>query len=233
MRLNKYLAHCGVDSRRNCDQYVQRGRVQVNGEIEVNPARRVEPGDVVLFDGEQQKLEKHVYYKYHKPVGQASTLDDPHIKNTLEKVVAEVSQRIYPVGRLDADSRGLLLLTNDGNLSHRLSHPRYGIAKTYCIELHEEPTPAVLKIMSTRGVHLDGRQTMPLEVVSRAGKNLTVKLREGRNRQLRRMFEKFDYEIVDLLRTAIGPLELGDMRPGELKELDEETLEKIREEAYE
>ncbi len=232
--MNKFLAHCGVASRRNCDQYIRRGRVQINGEVVVEPGRQVEPdSDEVLFDGEPQVLEKYVYYRYYKPLGQASTLDDPHIENTLEPVANKIEQRVYPVGRLDADSRGLLLLTNDGNLSHRISHPRYGVAKTYCIQLNQKPSVPVLKLLSAEGVHLDGRQTMPLEIVEREDKKLTVKLREGRNRQLRRMFEKFDYEIVDLLRTAIGPLELEDMKPGELKEIDEQTVEKIREEVYE
>ena len=234
MRLNKYLAHCGAGSRRQCDTYIRRGRVQVNGTVRVEPGLDVDPReDVVLFDGELQQLEKHVYFRYYKPPGQASTLSDPHIDETLEGVVDSISQRVYPVGRLDQDSRGLLLLTNDGDLSHKLTHPSGGVAKTYEVELDRKPKPAVLQIFKKKGVHLEGRQTMPVEINRCEGKKLQLELKEGRNRQIRRMFDKFNYEVVDLLRTSIGPLELNGLEPGELEELDEQSVEKLREEVYE
>lgn len=233
MRLNKYLAHCGVGSRRQCDTYIQRGRVQVNGTVRVKPGLDVDPDrDVVLFNGELQRLEEHVYFRYYKPVGQATTLDDPHIENTLSEVVETIEQRVYPVGRLDQDSRGLLLLTNDGDLSHKLSHPSGGVAKTYEIELDRPPEAGVLQIMQKKGVHLDGRQTRPVEFINVEDENLVLKLKEGRNRQIRRMFKKFDYKITELLRTSIGPLQLDGLEPGQLDELSENTVEQLREEAY-
>ncbi|MGM0380664.1 MAG: pseudouridine synthase [bacterium] len=234
LRLNKFLAHCGAGSRRQCDTYIQRGRVQVNDTVCVEPGRAVEPGvDVVLFDGDPQRLEKNVYFRYYKPVGQATTLGDPHIENTLEDVVAKIDQRVYPVGRLDQDSRGLLLLTNDGDLSHKLTHPSGGVAKIYEVELNRSPAASVLQIMSEKGVHLDGRQTLPVKFIDVEGNELVLQLKEGRNRQIRRMFEKFNYKVTDLLRTSIGPLTLEGLQPGELEELDEATVEKLREGAYE
>ncbi len=234
MRLNKYLAHCGAGSRRQCDTYIRRGRVQVNGTVRVRPGLDVDPRrDVVLFDGEIQQLEEHVYFRYYKPVGQATTLSDPHIENTLEEVVDSISQRVYPAGRLDQDSGGLLLLTNDGDLNHKLTHPSGGVAKTYEVELDREPGPSVLQIMRKKGVHLEGRQTRPVKFNKIEGKNLEMELKEGRNRQIRRMFKKFNYEVIDLLRTSIGPLGLEGLKPGQLEELDEESVEKLREEVYE
>lgn len=234
VRLNKFLAHCGVGSRRQCDQYVRRGKVQVNGEVVLDPALDVDPDrDVVLYQGEYQELEEKVYYRYYKPEGQACTLEDPHIEHTLEPVVSQFAERVYPVGRLDQDSRGLLLLTNDGEISHRISHPRYGVEKTYEVELDAAPSPSVVKIMSEKGVHLEGRQTIPAAIEPLDGSRLRITLTEGRNRQIRRMFAKFDYEVQDLIRTRIGPLTLDGLAPGEWSRLSEQEIKRLRKVVFE
>ena len=223
MRLNKYLSHSGVASRRECDRLIETGHVRVNGYTVFEPGERVQPGeDEIEVNGEPVEMERRVYYRYHKPVGVATTLSDPHIDRTLKPVVDEIEQRVYPVGRLDMDSRGLLLLTNDGDLSHQISHPRFGIPKTYKVRLSNSPETSTLHIMQTKGIHLDGEQTMPADIRRLDDTLLEMKLTEGRNRQIRRMFDKFNYEVVDLLRTAIGPLKLGSLNQGEMEELSRE-----------
>lgn len=231
MRLNKFLAHCGVGSRRKCDQYVRRGRVEVNGHVVVDPATDVDPDrDVVLFEGEYQELERKVYYRYYKPAGQATTLSDPNIEWTLEPQVEDLDERVYPVGRLDRDSRGLILLTNDGEMSHRISHPSHGVEKTYRVEFDRSPSPGVLKIMSDKGVHIEGKQTIPAEIKrdEESDTRLEITLVEGRNRQIRRMFDRFDYRVVDLLRTRVGPITLQGLETGQREPLDETAREELR-----
>ncbi len=230
MRLNKYLAHCGVASRRESDRLIQQGHVMVNGSVELDPARRVTPiEDMVEFDGEPLELEPKVYFRYHKPEGVATTLEDPKIERTLKEVAGRVDQRIYPVGRLDQDSQGLLLLTNDGDLANAITHPRHGVEKEYVVTLDQEPSPAVIKIMEESGVHLDGRQTRPASVEPLGEGRLKMIIKEGRNRQIRRMFDRFDYTVTDLVRERIGPLTLEGLEPGTMEELDEPTVERLRE----
>lgn len=230
MRLNKYLAHCGVASRRESDRLIQQGHVVVNGSVELDPATRVTPlEDIVEYDGDLLELERKVYYLYHKPEGVATTLEDPNIDETLEPVVREVDQRIYPVGRLDQDSSGLLLLTNDGDLANAITHPKHGVEKEYRVRLSEPVPESVLQVMREKGVHLDGRQTQPARIERIDEKILVMGLKEGRNRQIRRMFDRFNYQVEDLLRRRIGPLELGELEPGERRELTEQEVDHLRE----
>jgi len=218
-----------VGSRRDCDEFIMEGRVVVNDIPVFEPGTTVNPSeDRVEFDGEPVEEEKFVYYLYNKPVGRATTLDDPNIENTLKPVVESIPQRVFPVGRLDMDSRGLLLLTNDGDLNHRVSHPKYHVDKTYHVRLHEPASHSTLMIMRQKGVHLDGRRTMPADIEEIDDTRYEITLREGRNRQIRRMFAKFDYEVTDLVRVSVGPVELDDLKEGELRELESEELESLR-----
>jgi 23S rRNA pseudouridine2605 synthase len=231
MRLNKYLARCGVGSRRECDDIIETGRVAVNGMPVFEPGEKVDPDeDEVTVDDEPVLPEESVYYRYHKPLGQATTLSDPHIEHTLESVVDEIPQRVYPVGRLDMDSRGLLVLTNDGQLKHRLSHPKFEVGKTYEVTLDEPPSNATLEIMRSKGVHLEGRRTVPADIQRLDDTLLEMTLIEGRNRQIRRMFDKFDYEVEDILRTSVGPIDLGDLEPGAYEVCTEEEVATMKEE---
>lgn len=230
MRLNKYLARCGVGSRRKCDDVIESGRVSVNDVPVFEPGERVDPDeDTVTVDGDPVMPETQVYYRYHKPVGQATTLSDPHIENTLESVVDSIEERVYPVGRLDMDSRGLLILTNDGQLKHKLSHPKFGVEKTYEVTLDKPPSTATLSIMQTKGVHLEGHRTIPADIERLDDTLLEMKLSEGRNRQIRRMFDKFDYEVEDIFRTSVGPIELGELEPGECQPFSEEQISTVKE----
>ncbi|MFB6357005.1 MAG: pseudouridine synthase [bacterium] len=229
MRLNKFLAHCGVASRRKSDDIIQQGRVRINGETVDEPGREVDPDtDTVEVDGEDQTLEELVYYRYHKPVGQASTLSDPHIEWTLEPIVDEIEQRVFPVGRLDQDSRGLLLLTNDGDLTHVLSHPRYGIEKTYRVTVDREPPGNFLQCLREGELELDGESTMPVRVDVKDDTHFELKLKEGRNRQIRRMFELSGIEVTDLYRTAIGPVNVFGLPEEECEALSEKWIEALR-----
>lgn len=228
MRLNKFLAHAGVDSRRNCDDHIFDGKVTVNGEVVDHPGHQVDPDeDTVRFQGDPVSLENKVYYRYHKPVGQASTTEDPHIDNTLEEVVDRIDQRVYPVGRLDQDSRGLLLLTNDGDLTHVISHPSHGITKEYEISLDRAVQEDDLDRLRSGEIVLDDRPVHPEDITVRGEYDVRVQLVEGRNRQIRRMFDKVGYEVRDLFRTRIGPVRLDGLSEGELAELESSEKEKL------
>lgn len=228
MRLNKYLAHAGVDSRRGCDEHIFDGKVTVNGEVVDHPGHRVDPDeDDVCFEGEPVSLETEVYYRYHKPVGQASTTEDPHIENTLEDVVGQVDQRIYPVGRLDQDSRGLLLLTNDGDLTHVISHPKHGITKEYSVTLDRAVQQEDLERLRAGEIVLDDRPVQPEDITQIGKRDVRIQLVEGRNRQIRRMFDKVGYTVRDLFRTRIGPVTIEDLSEGQLEELDADDVDEL------
>jgi len=229
VRLNKYLAHAGVDSRRNCDEHIFEGKVTVNGKMVDHPGHQVEPGDDdVRFEVDPVVLENKVYFRYHKPVGQASTTEDPNIENTLEPVVKPIDQRVYPVGRLDQDSRGLLLLTNVGDLTHVISHPKHEITKEYEITLDRPPQDEDLNQLRSGGVSLDGRPVHPEEITVTGRLDLRIQLVEGRNRQIRRMFDRIGYTVRDLFRTRIGPITIEGLPEGELEELSPDTVDRLK-----
>ncbi len=229
MRLNKFLAHAGVDSRRNCDDHIFNGKVIVNGETVDHPGHQVDPeSDNVRFEGEPVVLENHVYYRYHKPVGQASTTEDPNIENTLEEVVKPIDERIYPVGRLDQNSRGLLLLTNDGDLTHVISHPKHEITKEYEVTVDQPLRDEELNRLRSGGVSLDGRPVHPEEITQTGRRDIRIQLVEGRNRQIRRMFDRVGYTVRDLFRTRIGPITIDGLSEGELKELTPEDVDELK-----
>lgn len=228
MRLNKFLAHAGVDSRRNCDDHVFDGKVTVNGQVVDHPGHQVDPqSDDVRFQGDPVTLETKVYYRYHKPIGQASTTDDPNIGNTLEDVIDPIDQRVYPVGRLDQDSRGLLLLTNDGDLTHVISHPSHGITKEYEVTVNRPVQQVDVEKLKSGQVVLDDRPVHPEEITVRDDHDLNIQLVEGRNRMIRRMFSQLNYEVQDLFRTRIGPITVEGLSEGEIQELDEEDVDEL------
>jgi 23S rRNA pseudouridine2605 synthase len=225
MRLAKFLAHAGVASRRGAEQLIAAGRVTVNGETVTDPARDVTDASAVAFDGEPVKgAEPRVVYALHKPAGVVSTASDTHGRRTVVDLVRS-DRRLYPVGRLDADSTGLILLTNDGELANRLTHPRYEVPKTYRATL-AGPAITDRAIRALReGVELDDGRTAPARVRRLTPHQLELTIHEGRNRQVRRMCEAVGRPVKQLVRIRFGPLELGDLRPGRARRLTARELD--------
>ena len=229
MRLAKYLAHAGVASRRAAETVIAAGRVSVDGEIVLDPARAVDEHNRVIVDGRAlDGLEARVLYALNKPLGVVSTARDPHGRPTVLELVPAEGLRLYPVGRLDADSSGLILLTNDGGLANRLTHPRFEVEKTYRATLGGAPVgDGVLRALR-RGVELEDGPTAPARV-RRIGMGLIeITIHEGRNRQVRRMCEAAGRPVLALERVAFGPLRLGGLAAGEHRRLTEREIEDLR-----
>ncbi len=229
MRLAKYLAHGGVASRRASEGIIAEGRVTVAGALVTDPAREVGDGDDVRVDGAPVRGEPREVWALNKPAGVVSTAREPGGRKAVVDLVA-TRVRLYPVGRLDADSTGLILLTNDGELANRLTHPRYGVAKTYLAELRWSPAERDLSRLS-RGLRLEDGPTAPAVVRRLGERRVEVTLREGRNRQVRRMFEAIGNEVTRLRRVRIGSLELGDLPAGESRRLDRAEVSRLWEDA--
>lgn len=200
------------------------GRVTVHGEVVTDPARDVDGG--VAFDGREVAPEGTVVWAVHKPAGVVSTAADTHGRRTVVDMV-RARERLYPVGRLDADSTGLLLLTNDGDLANRLTHPRYGVRKVYEARLAGHVSDAQLRNLR-EGVELDDGRTAPAEVRRLSHDRLEIVLREGRKRQIRRMGDAIGHRVLELRRVAFGPLELGAMRPGAVRRLTPDEVAALR-----
>ena len=228
MRLAKFLAHAGVASRRAAEGIVREGRVTVGKEIVLDPARDVDEHDDVAVDGARVALEaEHVVYMVNKPAGVVSTAKDTHGRPTVVSLVPS-ERRLYPVGRLDADTTGLILLTNDGELANQLTHPRYEVPKTYRAEV-DPARVAERDLRALRdGVELDDGRTSPASVrVVRPGL-LEITISEGRKRQVRRMVEAIGHRVVALERIAFGPLRLERLAPGEHRRLSAAEIERLR-----
>ena len=219
MRLVKYLAHSGVASRRTAEELIAAGRVRVSGEVVTDPARDVGEGSGVEVDGRPVAPEPREVWALNKPAGVVSTAREPGRRRAVTDLI-DSSRRLYPVGRLDADSTGLILLTNDGELANRLTHPRYGVPKTYRARLVRPPSDRDLDRLR-RGVRLDDGMTAPAEVARLGEREVEITIREGRKRQIRRMAQAVGNEAEALTRTRIGSLELGELRGGEARRLDE------------
>ena len=231
-RLNKYLARSGVASRRAADALIASGAVLVNGRRPPPDGMLVEPGrDEVSVSGKPvTPPTRHSYLALNKPAGYLTTARDPGSRPTIQDLVTAPG-RVFPVGRLDMDSRGLLLLTDDGELANRLAHPRHHIGKEYVALV--EGTPAEKDLRALReGVELEDGRTAPaeVEVLGAAGSRtrLRMVLREGRNRQLRRMLEAVGHPVRDLQRTAYGPLRLGRLKEGDWRRLREVEVQALR-----
>jgi 23S rRNA pseudouridine2605 synthase len=215
VRLVKYLAHSGVASRRRSEEMIAAGRVAIGGEVVRDPARDVDSGSGVEVDGHAISPEPREVWLLHKPIDVVSTAREPGKRKAVTDLI-DSRRRLYPVGRLDADSTGLILLTNDGELANRLMHPRYGIERTYRAALRRSPTDAEVERLR-RGVKLDDGKTRPARVKRIGRRGLELMIREGRNRQIRRMAEAMDNEVVALKRIAFGPLTLGRLPEGEAR----------------
>lgn len=226
MRLAKFLAHGGVASRRRAEAIVAKGLVTVDGEVVTDPARDVGEANDVRVNGARVGAEATEVWAVHKPVGVVSTAREPGGRPAVVSLV-DSPARLYPVGRLDVDSTGLLLLTNDGELANRLTHPRYEVAKAYRAQLRRPPSDGELRRLAS-GVDLDDGRTGPAEVRRLGDREVEIVLREGRNRQVRRMAEAIDNRVLALCRVRFGPLELGDLAPGDARRLSEDEVAALR-----
>jgi 23S rRNA pseudouridine2605 synthase len=222
VRLVRFLAHSGVASRRASERIIAAGRVQVDGEVVTDPAREVWEGAEVRVDGSAVSPEEHEVWAVNKPAGVVSTAREPGSRRAVTELVGTAA-RLYPVGRLDVDSTGLLLLTNDGELANRLTHPRYGVPKTYRALLHRPPSAADLRRLEA-GVRLEDGPTAPARVRRSGEREIEITLREGRNRQVRRMVEAVGNEVEALRRIRLGSLGLGSLPEGEARRLTEEEV---------
>jgi 23S rRNA pseudouridine2605 synthase len=227
MRLAKFLAHAGVASRRAAEGIVREGRVTVDGETVTDPARDVDETNAVALDGRRVEPEPREVHALNKPAGVVSTARDTHGRPTVVQLVKS-RRRLYPVGRLDADTTGLLLLTNDGELAERLTHPRYGMKKVYRARVQ----PARLSPRSLRalkeGVDLEDGRTAPAQVRQPVPGIVELTIREGKKRQVRRMLEAVGHRVTELERVAFGPLGLRGLEPGKSRRLTKSEVERLR-----
>ncbi|HTR74594.1 MAG TPA: pseudouridine synthase [Solirubrobacterales bacterium] len=226
MRLAKYLAHGGVASRRKAEEIIAKGLVTVGGKVVTDPAWDVDQGDDVRVNGDPIGAEALEVWAVNKPVGVVSTAREPGERRAVVELV-DSQARLYPVGRLDADSTGLLLLTNDGALANRLTHPRYEVAKTYRARLARPAGDRELAWLR-EGVELEDGPTAPAQVRVVGRQEIEIVLREGRNRQVRRMVDAVGNEVVALRRIGFGPLELGGLGEGEARRLSDREVDALR-----
>ncbi|MEG2014743.1 MAG: pseudouridine synthase [Clostridia bacterium] len=229
MRLNKYMADCGVASRRACDKLISDGKVSINGKIVTVLGTIIdENNDNVIVEGQRIKLQTKMYYlMLHKPKGYVTTVSDDLERKTVMEFVKNIPARVYPIGRLDYDTEGLLLLTNDGNLANKLTHPSNEIPKTYVCRISGGLAKAEILNLSN-GVVIDGKKTAParIQVLEADAHNtrVSITITEGRNRQIKKMFEAVGKDVEFLKRVAVGDLHLGGLSRGEYRYLSEDEV---------
>jgi len=229
MRLQKFLAHAGVASRRAAEEIVRAGRVTVGGEVVRDPARDVAAGEDVRVDGRAvERAEERVVLALHKPKDVVSTARDTHGRRTVLDLVDARGARLYPVGRLDADTTGLILLTNDGALADALTHPRHEVPKTYVAHVRGGPVRESALRRLREGVELDDGRTAPARVRQLRPGVVELTIHEGRKRQVKRMLEAVGHRVDNLRRVRFGPLELGDLAPGASRRLTPAEVERLR-----
>lgn len=233
IRLQKFLAEAEVASRRKSEQIILEGRVSVNGKVVTELGTKVDTqDDVVCLDGEVIKIkEELIYIMLHKPEGCVTTAKDQFERETVMDYIKDIDARLYPVGRLDYDTSGLLILTNDGDMTYKLTHPKHNIAKTYIAKVAERPTEDELKRFE-RGLFIDGYKTAPARIfVAKEDErmvSLKIQIKEGRNRQVRKMCETIGHPVKHLKRIATGKLFLGELKKGEYRYLTDEEIKYLK-----
>jgi pseudouridine synthase len=234
MRLNKFLAHAGVCSRREADRWIAEGRVDVNGNVVLELGEKIDPArDRVVAGGRlvRGEEERQVYILLNKPAGRVVSVKDPFGRPTVMDLLARIPARVYPVGRLDLDSEGALLLTNDGDLALRLTHPRFGAVKVYEVRVEGEPGEDDLNKVRG-GIFLEGRKTAParVQLLRRGHRNtlLRVEIHEGRKREIRKMFEAVGFPVASLVRVEFAGLDLEDLKPGRWRYLTSAEIRKLK-----
>jgi 23S rRNA pseudouridine2605 synthase len=227
MRLNRFLAAAGIGSRRFCDELIAAGRVTINGRLCTDFSTHPTSRDHVKVDGKLIRVEPPLTIALHKPVGFVSTKSDPHARDTIFDLLPAKFPRLFNIGRLDAQSEGLLILTNDGELAQRLTHPRHEIDKEYEVTLERRWDPALTPKM-LRGLFLDGQRAQITQLRTISATRLRVILRQGINRQIRRMFHEIGYEVKSLVRIRVGNLRLGDLPRGHWRALTKRELAALK-----
>jgi 23S rRNA pseudouridine2605 synthase len=224
MRLNAFLAKSGIASRRGSDELIKAGKVRVNGRLgRLND--EVSEMDKIEVNNQQVKLRKSRYILLYKPAGYLTTLKDPHGRRKVTDLI-KINDRVVPVGRLDYDTSGVLLMTNDGQLAHRLMHPSFEVEKVYEAEVKGRITPEILNMLSI-GVELDGGKTAPAKAGKLADDKVELIIHEGRKHQVRRMLAAVGLETVRLHRRQYGPLTLDGLQPGHWRDLTEKEVQKL------
>ncbi len=232
IRLQKYLASSGVCSRRKAEEHIKAGRVKVDGVVITEMGFTLVPGEKqVFFDGKTvSPSETHVYYLLNKPSGYVTTLSDPQGRPVVTSLLKGVKERLFPVGRLDLDTEGALLLTNDGALAQKIQHPSYNTNKSYEALVKGNPSKEKVQKLE-KGILLEGKMTSPAKVqfLAKKGRNhlMKITIHEGRKRQIKKMFEFIDHPVLHLKRTAYGRLTLGTLGKGQCKRLNPADLKKI------
>ncbi len=225
MRLAKYLAHCGVASRRRAEELIASGKVSVGGRTVTDPAREVDESSGVEANGRPVTPEPREVWIVNKPAGVVSTAREPGRRQAVVELV-DSKRRLYPVGRLDADSTGLIVLTNDGELANVLTHPRYGVKRGYRVRLRRPASESQLRLLR-RGVELEDGRTAPAGVRRVSPRVLEVTISEGRNRQVRRMIEAVGNEVVKLARIRYGSIDLGELPEGKARRLRRPEVQRL------
>ncbi|MGE5454600.1 MAG: pseudouridine synthase [Methylocystaceae bacterium] len=235
MRIARYLAGAGVASRRHSELLIQQGRVKINGQLVVEPGQQVdETSDLIELDGQVVKLEQHHYLLLYKPIGYISAVTDDRGRPTVIDLVKDYPIRLYPVGRLDFDSKGILLLSNDGDFTNLMTHPSYHINKEYLVRVEGRVDQGSLEKLRC-GVDIGEHMTSPAQVQVKQNRGnetwLTVTIHEGRNRQVRKMLEAVGYPVKELTRTGYAFLNLDGLRPGQYRSLRPEEVNALRQAA--
>lgn len=233
VRLQKMLADCGVDSRRKCEELIRRGSVKVNGKVAVI-GDKVDPySDKVYVKGKRVTAAAKPKFRYimlNKPRGYVTTMNDERGRKCIRELIEDVEERVYPIGRLDKDSEGMLLLTNDGDFANHIMHPKKHINKVYRVTVRPMITEEMVEKLQT-GIVLDGRKTAPAQVrvvTKQEGRVvLEIVLREGRNRQIRRMCESLGLEVARLKRVAVGTVKLGGLKQGMYRDLSADEVKRL------
>jgi 23S rRNA pseudouridine2605 synthase len=234
-RLNKVLAAAGVDSRRHCDELIAAGRVKVDGEVVTDLGHRVGPEQKIEVDGHPIQRQRFVYWLVNKPRGYLSTNFDPAGRPRVIDLLLHVPERVFAVGRLDEDSEGLMLLTNDGELAQRLTHPRFGAEKTYIVQVAGQPSHDELHQLRTGMWISEGRvRAKHVKRIGQRGNStlLQIVLAEGKNREIRRMLAQLGHKVLTLKRVAIGPVQLGRLKKAKARRLSPPELNALKEIAY-
>jgi 23S rRNA pseudouridine2605 synthase len=232
VRLAKYLAHAGIASRRASEQLVFDGRVMVDGDVITDPARDVDGTMAIAVDGERVRVHdgRRAVYALHKPAGVVSTVSDPQGRPTVVELIKS-GRRLYPVGRLDADTTGLILLTDDGDLAHQLTHPSFEVPRTYVATVRHPPVREGALRQLREGVELDDGRTLPARVKRLAANQVELTIREGRKRQVRRMLDAVGHPVITLRRVSFGTLQLGALQEGASRRLTDAEVEALRRKA--
>ena len=229
IRLQKYMADCGVASRRKCEEIILQGKVKINGIRVTELGTKVREEDEVSVNGEIiKKIFKKIYIAMNKPVGFITSVSDEFDRPTVINLIEdEIHTRVYPIGRLDFDTEGLLIMTNDGDLTYKLTHPKHKVYKTYIATLNDVPHPKDIERLK-KGVVIDGRKTQQPKVNWLKDNVVEISISEGRNRQVRKMFEAIGYEVVNLQRIAVGNLTLGNIPLGRWRHLSNSEINYLK-----